>query len=355
MPAFMDRREAAVRQPARSRTRRLASAAPESWPLRERASSSWLVPFVAALTLLVLSATPARLAAQVLDTQARADVIEAVIEQLGRAYVFPETADRMAADLRSRLGRGEYEASAAVQAFAERLTEDLQSISHDKHLRVRVGGPPSVPAGGGSVMPPASPFGRTERLDGDVALVEITTFAMPPGQVRDAVRDVMTEAADARAIIFDLRRNGGGTPGLVALISSYIFDDEPVHLNSLYWRPSDTTQDFHTNPAVEGRRFGGEKPVYVLTSSRTFSAAEEFTYNLQTRKRAVIVGETTGGGAHPGGFVALPHGLGMFVPSGRAINPITGTNWEGTGITPDVPVAADEALERALALARTKA
>jgi C-terminal processing protease CtpA/Prc len=165
----------------------------------------------------------------------------------------------------------------------------------------------------------------------------------------------MDEASDARALIIDLRRNGGGSPGTVALVSSYLFDDEPVHLNSLYWRPSDTTQDFWTDPGVEGRKFGGAKPVYVLTSSRTFSAAEEFTYNLQTRERAVIVGETTGGGAHPGGVVQLPHGLNVFVPSGRAINPITKTNWEGTGIVPDVPVPAADALEAALAAARANA
>jgi retinol-binding protein 3 len=240
-------------------------------------------------------------------------------------------------------------------AFASRLTQDLQSISHDRHLRVRAGGPPSSSAAGTPGVRTATPFGRTERLEGNVAYIEITTFSPQPGQVREIVRDVMDEAADARALILDVRRNGGGTPGLVALISSYLFGDEPVHLNSLYWRPTDTTQDFFTDPAVPGRRFGPDKPVYVLTSARTFSAAEEFTYNLQTRKRATIVGETTGGGAHPGGVVALPNGLSVFVPSGRAINPITKTNWEGTGITPDVKVPADGALEAALQRIRMKA
>jgi C-terminal processing protease CtpA/Prc len=103
---------------------------------------------------------------------------------------------------------------------------------------------------------------------------------------------------------------------------------------------------------VQGTKFGPTKPVYVLTSSHTFSAAEEFTYNLQTRKRATIVGETTGGGAHPGDMVSLPFGLMAFVPNGRAINPITHTNWEGTGVKPDVTIPADTALETALKLAR---
>jgi len=315
----------------------------------------WRTRNALVISLLVAAgATTANASAQELDDAARTEVVDALIEQLDRAYVFPETATLMAADLRSRLSAGEYDAIVDIGAFATRLTTDLQSISRDKHLRVRSGAPPAPPSGSAGSAPPASPFGKTERL-GEIAYIEITTFAMPPDTVREAVRDVMSEAADARAIIIDLRRNGGGTPGLVALISSYLFDDERVHLNSLYWRPTDTTQDFYTDPSVDGARFGGTKPVFVLTSGRTFSAAEEFTYNLQTRKRATVVGETTGGGAHPGGVVRLPHGLSVFVPSGRAINPITGTNWEGTGITPDVPVPADEALDTALALARAKA
>ena len=163
----------------------------------------------------------------------------------------------------------------------------------------------------------SSPFGQTRRLEGNVAYL----------------------------------RQNGGNPNLVALVSSYSFGDEAVHLNSLYWRVPDRTDHFYTDPRVEGRRFGPTKPIYVLTSARTFSGAEEFAYNLQTRKRATVVGETTGGGAHPGGGVALPHGLRVFVPSGRAINPITKTNWEGTGVKPDLAVAADAALAAAHKLA----
>jgi len=125
-----------------------------------------------------------------------------------------------------------------------------------------------------------------------------------------------------------------------------------VHLNSLYFRPANRTDDFYTDPTVTGRKFGPDKPIYVLTSSRTFSGAEEFAYNLQTRKRATIVGETTGGGANPGRGFPLPYNLTVFVPTGRAINPITKTNWEGVGVKPDVAVDADRALDVALGLAR---
>jgi hypothetical protein len=307
-----------------------------------------------AAMVLAGAALAARAEAQTLDAAARAEVIDSLIMRLDGSYVFPEVAVRMGEDLRGRQARGEYGDAVAPQSFAARVTEDLQAISRDRHLRVRTGMPAVPAAASGRGAAPVTPFGRTERMEGDVAYIEVRTFGIPPAQVRGVVRDGMDAAADARALIIDLRTNGGGSPGLVALISSYLFDDEPVHLNSLYWRPSDTTQDFFTDPEVEGRKFGGAKPVFVLTSGRTFSAAEEFTYNLQTRGRATIVGETTGGGAHPGRVVSLPHGLSVFIPSGRAINPITGTNWEGTGVTPDVAVPAGDALETALRLARAQ-
>jgi retinol-binding protein 3 len=146
-------------------------------------------------------------------------------------------------------------------------------------------------------------------------------------------------------LIVDLRQNTGGNPDMVQFLTSYLFGGEPVHLNSLYWRPRDSTDQFWTMPYVPGRRFGPDKKVYVLTSDRTFSAAEEFTYNLQTRQRATVVGDTTGGGAHPGGPRRVSEHFGVWVPSGRAINPVTSTNWEGTGVRPDVPVPTDQALQ----------
>jgi C-terminal processing protease CtpA/Prc len=188
-------------------------------------------------------------------------------------------------------------------------------------------------------------------MAGDIAYIEILSFAARPREVRDETARIMGAAADARALIIDLRGNGGGSPFTVALVSSYLFGPVPVHLNSLYNRPENRTDDFFTDPGVPGRKFGPDKPIYVLTSSRTFSGAEEFAYNLQTRKRATIVGETTGGGANPGNGVPLPYGLTLFVPTGRAINPITKTNWEGVGVKPDVAVPASDALEAARRLA----
>lgn len=301
-----------------------------------------LIALAATLSIQARYRSPATL-----DRAARAEVIEALVRELTRDYVFADKAAAMEKELREQAARHAYDTLTEPADFARMLTTHLQGITHDKHLRVGLdnGGRPGAP-------PPT--FGATKRLDGNIAYVEITSFAASPDSARESVRTVMSAAADARALILDLRANGGGQPQMVALVSSYLFGDRAVHLNSLYWRARDRTDRFFTDPGVGGAKFGPDKPVYVVTSARTFSAAEEFTYNLQSLKRATIVGETTGGGAHPGGAASLPHGLRAFIPSGRAINPITGTNWEGTGVKPDVPVAAAVAVDTAHTLARER-
>jgi hypothetical protein len=146
------------------------------------------------------------------------------------------------------------------------------------------------------------------------------------------------------ALIIDLRDNGGGSPSMVQLISSYLLE-ESTHLNSFYIRESDQTKQFWTQEFVDGKRLE-EVPVYILTSKRTFSGAEEFTYNMKNLERATIIGETTGGGAHPCRRVTFKDlKVKLSLPYGRAVNPITGTNWEGTGIEPHIQVPRDQALE----------
>jgi C-terminal processing protease CtpA/Prc len=162
----------------------------------------------------------------------------------------------------------------------------------------------------------------------------------------------MNFLANAGAVIIDLRRNGGGDPAMIQLISSYFLKDS-THLNSFENRGEDTLQQFWSLPFVPGKSMA-DTDLYILTSARTFSAAEEFTYNMKNLKRATIVGETTGGGAHPGGSRIVNDGFLVWIPTGRAVNPITKTNWEGTGIAPDVPVAQDKALDKARAMALEK-
>jgi hypothetical protein len=290
----------------------------------------------------------------VLDASARAEIIDALIQELDRAYVFPDQALAMGRALRVNAERQAYETLVDPETFARTLTEDLRSVSHDKHLRIEAR---STKDASSAEEPPkneARVIGDVRRLAGNVAYVEILTFGVPRAQAQEHVRDAMRLVADAAALVIDVRKNGGGDPETAALVSSYLFGDEPVHLNTVYWRVPDKMVDFFTDPKVAGSKFGPKKPVYVLTSARTFSGAEDFAYSLQALKRAIIVGEVTGGGAHPGRIVPLPHGLRAFVPSGRSINPITKGDWEGTGVKPDVPIASDQALETAVALARKR-
>jgi hypothetical protein len=282
-------------------------------------------------------------------------VIERALAALDKSYVFPEVAAKMAQAVQEKRKAGGYDAIAGSRQLARTLTEDLQAVSKDKHLRVTFGSPPGAGAAGGSAHARMMPrfenegFERVEKLAGNIGYVEVRTF-LGRESWEEKAAEAMTQLADADALIVDLRRNGGGSPELVAVLSSYLFD-QPTHLNSLYWREGNRTDDFWTSKDVKGKRYGQSKPVYVLTSKRTFSGAEEFAYNLKNLRRATLVGETTGGGAHPGGMRRLHGDFRLFVPTGRAISPITKTNWEGVGVAPDVATAADEALEAAKALA----
>jgi C-terminal processing protease CtpA/Prc len=132
---------------------------------------------------------------------------------------------------------------------------------------------------------------------------------------------------------------------MVAFLSSYLLEPPSTHLNNLYWRKNDETQQFWSSPYVPGKRFGGTKPLYILTSKNTFSAAEEFTYNLQSIGRAIVVGERTGGGAHPGQMHRINREFEVFIPNGRAINPVTKGNWEGVGVLPDLEASQDKAFD----------
>ena len=278
----------------------------------------------------------------------RAEVIEATLEAIDRSYVFPEAARKMGEAVRERERAGAYDAIAGGREFARVLTGDLQAVSRDKHLRV-VFGDANRPAGAPLLRNHG--FERAEILPGNIGYIEVSSFLATGEAAAAAAAEAMSALADTDALIVDLRRNGGGSPRTVAMLSSYLFD-QPTHLNSLYWREGERTDEFWTTREVSGRRFGQRKPVFVLTSKRTFSGAEEFSYNLKALKRATLVGETTGGGAHPGSIRRVHELFTVFVPTGRAINPITRGNWEGTGVAPDVAVPAEQALDHARELAR---
>lgn len=301
----------------------------------------------------------------VIDAATRTQTIEAILKELNDRYVFPEVAKQMETNIRQRIANKEYDALTSADEFARKLTADLQSVSKDKHLRVLYSSQ-MIPVSKPNAEPTAEQreqfesnmrrvnfgFEKIERLPGNVGYIKFNNF-LAPELGAETVAAAMNFVSNTDALIFDLRENGGGDPEMVALISSYLFGDKPVHLNSLYWREGNKTEEFWTKPTVLGKKYG-DRDVYVLTANRTFSAAEEFSNNLKVLKRATIVGETTGGGANPGGRFRVGDHFGVFVPTGRAINPITKTNWEGTGVEPDVKVAKEMALKTAYISALTK-
>ncbi|HLX25332.1 MAG TPA: S41 family peptidase [Usitatibacter sp.] len=295
------------------------------------------------------------------DRETRGKVLEACAAALKRAYIFEDVGARMAQALQDRKAAGAYENLTGSQDFARQVTADLQAISSDKHLRLDYSPevtPPTSTAPATEALARRERFEReanygferVERLNGNVGYLEMRMFATNSPRADEVASAAMTFLAQADALIIDLRRNTGGNPGMIAYVSSYLFD-ERVHLNDLFWRAANRTDEFWTRADVAGRKFGGTKAIFVLTSHQTFSGAEEFAYNLQALKRATIVGETTGGGAHPVGPEFVGEHFVLALPRGRAINPITKTNWEGKGVVPDVVVPGGEALDKARDLA----
>jgi retinol-binding protein 3 len=300
------------------------------------------------------------------DAAARTQVIEGSLAALTKSYVFPEVATKMGAAIRKHVAAKKYDTLTSARAFAEALTTDLQAVSRDKHLRVRFSAEPLPDRKPDAAPSPAEAerfrdqmkfwnagYVKAERLDGNVGYLRLDGFA-PAAEAAPRAAAAMTLLAETGALIIDLRWNGGGDPAGVALLVSYLFAaDDERHINDIYSRPDNTTRQFWTSPDLSGKRYP-DKPVYVLTSSRTFSGAEEFAYDVQNLKRATLVGEVTGGGANPGGPEKVHSHFLINVPTGRAISPVTKTNWEGTGVRPEVQVPADKALDTAYLAALEK-
>ncbi len=300
-----------------------------------------------------------------IDAAERKAVIDGVLEKIEANYVFPDVGKKMVQAVRAREAKKEYDAITDGPELAEALTRHLREVCKDKHLGVRYNpepfpkdrakGPSEENLKQFRERAALRNFGfkKVERLgDGGVGLLQLDGF-LPAEFIGETAAAAMGFLANNDAVIIDLRKNGGGDPEAVILLCSYFFDGS-THLNSIYNRTTDTTRQYWSHPVVPGKKLLG-KDVYVLTSSRTFSAAEEFTYNLQSQKRATIVGETTGGGAHPTRGMPVTDHFGVGVPFARSINPVTKTNWEGTGVKPDVAVPADQALATAHLLALKKA
>lgn len=296
-----------------------------------------------------------------ITAQERESVIDSSLAQLRELYVFPQTAAAMETAVRGRVSKGEYHSIVRGDELARKLTADLHEVSHDEHLRIEYfpqgvsTATEGAPNGNdsktqGGVAPENFGFTRIEWLDGNVGYVEIREF-LSSAEAEATASAALSFVASSDALIIDLRRNiFGGDPEGIAYVLSYIFD-EPTHVNDIHVRVGDRTVQSWTLATVPGRRFGRGKPVYVLTSHDTFSGAEEFAYDVQALKRALVIGEATRGAAHMARPVPVSEHFVIRVPFAQAVSPVTHRNWDDTGVIPDKVAPAARALEGAYRLA----
>ena len=314
---------------------------------------------LALTTLLILSAGTA--SAQP-PAPAPRDTVTAIAGEIRDLYFSAERGDAIADALEAEAAAGRYDALTDPRDLAATLTDRLDP--EDAHFNVIYdpGAPQRRPGPGAGPGPrPTGPdpirysnygFTRVEILPGNIGLIEMRQFAHPDlsnpsDPARRAADAALAMVAETDAVIFDLRNNGGGSPEMVGYLSSAFTPADAAIYNVFHSREgtrSEAPSVYHASPRLD-------VPVYILTSARTGSAAEAFPYTLQSAGRAVIVGEATGGAANPGGMVPVPGGFAVFISGGSPVNPITGTNWEGTGVVPDVDIPAADALSHAQALA----
>ncbi len=334
----------------------------------------WIViPFLLALTMLVIFAMPVLKhfwdeykprPNVVVDGAMRSEAIDMLVATLNGRYIFPDKAKQMELALRAHQRAGKYDGITDGEQLAKQLTADIQAVGTDKHMVVGFDPGLALPDDNGARPPPESKaqwerrhnvvvrtimrhmaqrdVEEVDRLSPNLGYLKITGFP-PPFLVADKYAEAMNSLADTDGLIVDLRLNRGGGPPSVALLVSY-FVDRRIHVNDVWDRITGVTTQHWTEDKLDGKRYGGKKPVIILVGPDTMSAGEEFAYTMQALKRATVIGAPTWGGANP----ARPYRLGehfyAVVPGRRTINPLTKTNWEGVGVTPDIAATPDNAL-----------
>jgi len=288
-------------------------------------------------------------------------ILKAAMKIVSENYAFPDVAEEMVAKVRGKLEEGGYADINSKAELCQTLTKDMREICQDLHFLVYYNleaandirrreeteaydknDPEHWWTGHNETN---SGFKRVEYLDGNVGYIDLRIFA-PISLGGETAVAAMNFLANCDALIFDLRNNGGGDPFMVQLIESYLFEGEPKHLLTLYDRPNNKNQQIWTLSHIPGRRLP-KVPIYILTSKRTFSGGEDFAYTLKHNSRATIVGEPSSGGAHTIDFMVIHEGFIIALPTGYATHPVTGGNWEGNGVEPDILVPEEEALETA--------
>jgi hypothetical protein len=277
--------------------------------------------------------------------------IESVAGILRDSYIYPDKGEKMADTLRRHQSNGRYQGITNASKLASRLTDDLYAVCRDGHLAILARAAAQEQETSDSTEDSLRGvrhnygFRKVELLPGNIGYVRFDAFHHSE-EAQEIAAAALAFVANCKALILDLRQNDGGSPEMIRFISSYLFD-KPTQLGGMYDRVDDETSESWTYTEIPGKRFDADLPVYVLTSVLTYSAAEAFTYDLKHLKRATIIGDTTGGGAHLVTRRAVGDQFKMRVPTARAVNPITKTNWEGVGVVPHIQVPASEALDAA--------
>jgi hypothetical protein len=285
--------------------------------------------------------------------QFRRTSFDSIGKVLEKYYVFSDKAGEMSAYLRQHAAS--YDTFKNGNSLAEQLTLDLRKICKDQHLKIIFEEPrPAVKSETVAVsgshnswlknLLTENNYGIKEKsiLPGNIGYLNIPMFG-PLNLCADTLIAAMKYVAQTDALILDLRSSRGSLDeNAVPFLSSYFFA-EPVHMFDFYTRHNQTTRQFWTYAVVPGPLYLN-KPVYILTSGRTFSGGEELAYDLQQLKRVKIIGETTRGGANPTDLVRADVSFSVSVPVSRVINAVTGTNWEQVGVKPDVAVKSNMAL-----------
>ena len=299
-----------------------------------------------------------------IGVETKNSLVESYIKKLKEVYIFPEIAIASESKIREFQKTDAYKNADDAFGFAKVMTENLRTIINDKHIGLRYD-PNAKPGKQTKAEEKAEQenfrlamskrnfgFPKVEVLRGNIGYLKVDGFA-PVDFAGKTASFAMEYLSNTDALIIDLRENHGGEPAMVQYLASYFFDKKPVHLNDLYYREGNKTEQYWTLKKLPGSRYTN-KAVYILTSNETFSGGEEFANDLKELKRGIIIGENTGGGANPGDMVDLDSGFSAFIPNGRAINPITKTNWEGVGVAPDIKTDPKNALSEAHILALTK-
>jgi retinol-binding protein 3 len=289
-----------------------------------------------------------------LDAVTIRSTVESLSAVIAREYFDPAVAQKISTMLHSRLSAGAYSDARDSGTLAAKLTADLQAESHDKHLAVGVvridrtdTGRPPAESRQDAVRRTNGGVQRVEILSGNVGFLNLTAFWRIE-EAKESISTAMRLLANADALIFDMRDNSGGSPDTVAFLISFLLNGRSTPLFDITPRYGTPTRYASSRVAAAN----GQRPVYVLTAARSFSAAEGFSFLLQDFKRAEVIGEMTAGAANPGKPYPINEVFQVVVPNGQLLTAVSRKNWEGSGVTPDVPVPAATALrvahERAL-------